>query len=132
MASNVFGDVLKNLRLKFPEIIRYGMLRSGGKFYSQTRKILTLMVLVVFSGIDMTKVVGYIGTLEWSSLFTKGARLSEENWISQQDDPAIHTTRRSKDFSQANDIRILDLSTCSPDLNPENLWGWRVKWRLYK
>ena len=50
---------------------------------------------------------GYIGMLERSLLFTEGARLCGEDWIFQQNNATIHTSCNSKDFSQANHIRLL-------------------------
>ena len=61
---------------------------------------------------------GCIGMLVRSSLFAEKASLCGEDWICQQDNTAIHTARRSKDFSQANGIRLLDHPPCSPDLTP--------------
>ena len=58
-----------------------------------------------------------IGILERSLLFMKRARSCGEDWIFQQDDAAIHTNHRSKDFLQANSFRLLDHLPCSPDLN---------------
>ena len=46
----------------------------------------------------------------------------------QQNNTAIHTARRSKDFFHTNTIRHLDLPPCSPGLNTiENLWGWMAR-----
>ena len=67
--------------------------------------------------------------LKRSSLFTEGARLCGEDWIFQQDNAAIHTTRRSKNIFWANDIVFFSSSL---NLNPfENLWGW-IERGVYK
>lgn len=75
---------------------------------------------------------GYIAMFERASLLTEGNRLCGESWIFQQDNAAIHTARRIKDFFQTNNITLLSHPSCSPDLNHiENLWGWMVK-EVYK
>ena len=55
------------------------------------------------------KADGYFSMLERLSLFTEGARLCGEDWgFFQQENAAIHITRRSKDFFKADNIRFLD------------------------
>ena len=58
---NVFSESVffSNLQMRdwnLPELIRYGMLKSGGEFYSQMRFFFTLMAMIVFSGISMTRI----------------------------------------------------------------------------
>ena len=70
----------------------------------------------------------YISMLENASIRTEGPRLCGRNWIFQQDNAAIHTSRQAREYFSSNNIELLDHPACSPDLNPiENLWGWMAK-----
>ncbi|KAF2348718.1 hypothetical protein FHG87_020526 [Trinorchestia longiramus] len=54
--------------------------------------------------------------------------MCRENWIFQQDNAVIHNARHSKQFSDVNNIQLLNHPHCSQDLIPiENLWGWMAK-----
>uniref|UniRef100_A0A3P8NTM7 Tc1-like transposase DDE domain-containing protein n=1 Tax=Astatotilapia calliptera TaxID=8154 RepID=A0A3P8NTM7_ASTCA len=66
--------------------------------------------------------------LQRASLMTEGHHLCGNDCIFQQDNATVHTARRTRDFFQENNIKLLDHPVCSPDLNPtENLWGWMIQ-----
>ncbi|GMF25518.1 unnamed protein product [Phytophthora fragariaefolia] len=46
------------------------------------------------------------------------------DYIYQQDNACIHTSKRTREFFTEEDIKVLDWSSKSPDLNPiETLWS---------
>ena len=48
----------------------------------------------------------------------------EENVVYQQDNAAIHTSKKSREWFRQKDLPLLKLPARSPDINPiENLWG---------
>ncbi|KAK2581558.1 hypothetical protein KPH14_005209 [Odynerus spinipes] len=48
----------------------------------------------------------------------------EENVVYQQDNAAIHTSKKSREWFRQKDLPLLNWPARSPDLNPiENLWG---------
>ena len=70
------------------------------------------------------KATDYVKMLNDLSLTQEGCCLWGEEWISQQDNAAIHNASVTKKFLLEPKIKLLDHSACSPDLNPiENLWG---------
>ena len=68
------------------------------------------------------KAADYVKTLNDLSLVQEGRRLYGKEWIFQQDNAAIHKASITQKYLLEQNIRLLDPSVCSPDLNPiENL-----------
>ena len=56
------------------------------------------------------------------SIAQEGHRLCRDEWVFQQDNPAIHNASITKKYSLEQKIRLLNHRACSSDLNPiENL-----------
>lgn len=73
----------------------------------------------------------YCKTLE-KFLLPAGAEHFRGNYVFQQDNAPIHTSRMTKDFLHENNVALLDWPALSPDLNPiENVWGYLAQ-RVYK
>jgi hypothetical protein len=50
------------------------------------------------------------------------------DYIFQQDNASIHTSRATKTFFEEQNLTLLDWPALSPDLNPiENVWGYLVQ-----
>ena len=61
-------------------------------------------------------------------LLTFGPKCSGKNWIFQQDNASIHSSRFTKTFLKEKKIQLFDRPSKSSDLNPnENLQGLLVR-----
>jgi len=60
------------------------------------------------------------------------AKIGHKHWVFQQDNAPCHRANVTKEWFEANNIRVLDWPPYSPDLNPiENWWGAMVR-EVYK
>lgn len=50
------------------------------------------------------------------------------NWVFQQDNAPVHTSRATMTWFRENHIQVMEWPACSPDQNPmENMWGLIVR-----
>ena len=69
------------------------------------------------------KAADYVKMLNDLPLAQEGCRLCREEWISQQDNSAIHNASITKKYLLEQKIRLLDHPPCSLDLNSREFVG---------
>ena len=79
------------------------------------------LVLVVMEGTQNSE--HYVHALE-QYLLPLGAQQPDSQWIFQQDNATIHTSRRTEAWLVEKGVKVMDWPAVSPDINPiEILWG---------
>lgn len=92
----------------------------------------TIMVWAAFSYFGKTPICfistkmnsAYYITLLEEVLIEYGETMPHQDWIFQQDNAAVHSSKVTKQWFQEKNIAVMSWPARSPDMNPmENLWG---------
>ncbi len=140
--SVIFSDE-KKFNLDGPDGIQYYWrdLRKEPQYFKKRQSGGgSVMVWGAFGGQGKTSIafldgtqdsVKYCATLQ-DFLLPVAADIAGPNWVFQQDNAAIHTSKHTKAWFESNNVRVLPWPARSPDLNPiENVWGIMVR-RIYQ
>ena len=88
----------------------------------------TLLIAVIDTKMKDEKYQDMLG----HTLFSYAPLVTSRDWTFQQDNASIHVSHATKAWFEANDVHLLDLPSCSLDLNPmDNVWVVLVQ-SLYK